>query len=134
MTGPKGSVVVRVQDKCEGCKYGDVDVSHSAFLQVADEAQGRLKVESQIVDCNSGASIGAPAPDLNVGAKTEEPVQAAVEAPASAPETVAPETVKETAPETAHAMMKIQHLSSLTFYCVDSPAIFKADPHRNKSN
>jgi hypothetical protein len=44
ITGPKGSVQVKVVDKCPGCKQGDLDLSPAAFNQVADMAAGRVKI------------------------------------------------------------------------------------------
>ncbi|KAL8768284.1 MAG: hypothetical protein Q9209_005423 [Squamulea sp. 1 TL-2023] len=38
------SVVVTVVDRCEGCKANDIDLSPAAFNQLADAAEGRVKV------------------------------------------------------------------------------------------
>jgi hypothetical protein len=54
VTGPLGSVVVQVQDKCEGCKWGDVDLSHGMFLRIATEEAGRVPITSEVVDCSTG--------------------------------------------------------------------------------
>eukprot|EP01117_Protostelium_nocturnum_P014136 TRINITY_DN5341_c0_g1_i1.p1 TRINITY_DN5341_c0_g1~~TRINITY_DN5341_c0_g1_i1.p1 ORF type:complete len:112 (-),score=31.22 TRINITY_DN5341_c0_g1_i1:25-360(-) len=42
--GPKGSVRVKVVDKCPGCKFGDLDLSPTAFSRIADKAQGRVGI------------------------------------------------------------------------------------------
>lgn len=44
VTGPNGSVSVKVVDKCPGCKQGDVDLSPSAFQKIASLDAGRIKV------------------------------------------------------------------------------------------
>ncbi|KAI4273647.1 MAG: hypothetical protein LQ337_004485 [Flavoplaca oasis] len=38
------SVVVTVVDRCEGCKANDIDLSPAAFNQLAEAAEGRVKV------------------------------------------------------------------------------------------
>jgi expansin (peptidoglycan-binding protein) len=49
VTGPKGTVTVRVVDLCPGCKAGDLDLSQEAFAQIADLAQGRVAITWQVV-------------------------------------------------------------------------------------
>lgn len=79
VTGPLGSVIVRVADKCEGCRGNDVDLTRGAFKLIASEAAGRVQVRSRIVPCNGGGSVAPPkaaaavsavarnaAPELNV--------------------------------------------------------------------
>ncbi|CAF0852381.1 unnamed protein product [Rotaria sordida] len=34
VVGPKGSVTVKIVDKCPGCHYGDLDLSEPAFKVV----------------------------------------------------------------------------------------------------
>lgn len=67
VTGPKGSVVVRVQDKCEGCKWGDVDLSHGMFVQIADEAAGRVAISTEVVDCSNGQALSDSSSSSNQG-------------------------------------------------------------------
>jgi expansin (peptidoglycan-binding protein) len=43
--GPKGHVDVKVVDTCAPCKYGDIDLSPSAFHKIADKEVGRLPVK-----------------------------------------------------------------------------------------
>lgn len=38
------SVEVTVVDRCEGCSYGSLDFSPTAFSQLADEGLGRIKI------------------------------------------------------------------------------------------
>lgn len=49
VTGPKGSVTVRVVDRCPGCKVGGLDLSKEAFAKIADMHDGRTPVTWQIV-------------------------------------------------------------------------------------
>ncbi|CAG8783498.1 13619_t:CDS:2, partial [Acaulospora morrowiae] len=44
VSGPKGSVKVKVVDKCPVCKSGDVDMSSTAFKQIADMDDGRVSI------------------------------------------------------------------------------------------
>jgi expansin (peptidoglycan-binding protein) len=44
VTGPKGSVTVKVVDTCPGCSTGDLDLSPAAFNKIADPAKGRVKI------------------------------------------------------------------------------------------
>lgn len=49
VTGPKGSVTVRIVDQCPECPYGDLDFSPEAFAQIADLPQGRVPITWQLV-------------------------------------------------------------------------------------
>lgn len=49
VTGPKGSVVVRIVDRCPGCAAGDLDFSPEAFARIADLPQGRVPIGWQLV-------------------------------------------------------------------------------------
>lgn len=51
VTGPKGTVVVRVIDKCPGCDAGDLDLSETAFSKIANKSAGRVKITWRFVDC-----------------------------------------------------------------------------------
>lgn len=93
--GPKGSVVVEVQDKCAGCKSGDVDLSHSAFLLINDESVGRFQTHSEIVDCSSGKAQG----DMAVQASHQLPTQPPKEEPAPKPEPLKQEPVQKEPPK-----------------------------------
>lgn len=57
VTGPLGSVVVRVVDKCPECFPGDVDLHPTAFDQIANRAQGRVAVRWERVDCPVSGNI-----------------------------------------------------------------------------
>lgn len=43
------SVTVKIVDKCMGCKYGDLDLSPSAFKQLAPESVGRMEMSWSFV-------------------------------------------------------------------------------------
>lgn len=42
--GPKGSVMVTIVDTCPPCKYGDLDLSPTAFGKIADFKRGRVPI------------------------------------------------------------------------------------------
>jgi expansin (peptidoglycan-binding protein) len=49
VTGPKGTIVVRIVDKCPECAPGDLDLSQSAFAQIANVIDGRVPISWRIV-------------------------------------------------------------------------------------
>ncbi|HEY0635538.1 MAG TPA: expansin EXLX1 family cellulose-binding protein, partial [Gammaproteobacteria bacterium] len=49
VTGPAGTVIVRVTDRCPGCKAGGLDLSRQAFARIATTQAGRVPVTWQIV-------------------------------------------------------------------------------------
>jgi hypothetical protein len=51
VTGPKGTVTVRIIDKCPGCDSGDLDLSETAFSKIANKSAGRVKITWRFVDC-----------------------------------------------------------------------------------
>lgn len=48
-TGPKGTVTVRIVDRCPECAPGDIDFSAEAFARIADPAAGRVPITWQVV-------------------------------------------------------------------------------------
>jgi expansin len=44
VTGPDGSVIVRVVDRCPECAVGDVDMSPQAFERIAEIRRGRVPI------------------------------------------------------------------------------------------
>lgn len=44
------SVTVTIVDSCPGCKKGDLDLSPSAFKELADESEGRVEINWQWAD------------------------------------------------------------------------------------
>ncbi len=51
VTGPKGTVKVRIVDLCPGCSMGDVDLSKQAFGAVGALSAGRIKITWHFVPC-----------------------------------------------------------------------------------
>lgn len=51
VNGPKGSVVVRIIDKCPGCDFGDLDLSDTAFAKIAEKSAGRVKISWKFTAC-----------------------------------------------------------------------------------
>ncbi|KAK9761550.1 hypothetical protein K7432_013475 [Basidiobolus ranarum] len=51
VTGPKGSVVVRIRDLCGSCRSGDIDLTPAAFKKIANLKDGRVKVTWKQVSC-----------------------------------------------------------------------------------
>ena len=61
VTGPKGSAVYKVMDRCEGCKSGDVDLSEGHFDKIADKSAGRVPITWVEVPCEGGNTVQPPA-------------------------------------------------------------------------
>jgi len=53
LAGPKGTIKIRIVDQCPECKQGDIDLAPSAFDQMADHAQGRVKISWHYMACPS---------------------------------------------------------------------------------
>jgi expansin (peptidoglycan-binding protein) len=51
VTGPKGTVKVRIVDLCPGCSMGDLDLSKQAFSAIAALSAGRVKITWHVVTC-----------------------------------------------------------------------------------
>jgi expansin (peptidoglycan-binding protein) len=49
VTGPKATITIRIVDQCPGCAAGDIDLSPSAFAQIADLSAGRVPITWHIV-------------------------------------------------------------------------------------
>jgi expansin (peptidoglycan-binding protein) len=58
VTGPKGSVTVRIVDQCPGCLKGSLDLSPQAFDMIADHAAGRVAITWHEVACPVTGPIG----------------------------------------------------------------------------
>ena len=57
VTGPNGSVTVRIVDECPGCKHGDLDLSQQAFQQIAPLSAGRVPITWQEVACTVSGPV-----------------------------------------------------------------------------
>jgi expansin (peptidoglycan-binding protein) len=53
VTGPRGTVVARVVDRCVHCRPGDLDLSGSAFDAIAERSKGRVPVTWTYVPCTT---------------------------------------------------------------------------------
>jgi expansin len=49
--GSKDTVIVHVEDRCPGCKFGGIDLSKTAFATIDDMAKGRIDVRWKVVPC-----------------------------------------------------------------------------------
>lgn len=49
VNGPKGTVTVRIVDRCPECLKGHLDLSREAFARIADLPQGRINITWQVV-------------------------------------------------------------------------------------
>lgn len=52
VTGPQGTVVVRIVDQCPGCAQGDLDLSREAFAKIAALDTGRVAITWREVACD----------------------------------------------------------------------------------
>jgi len=55
--GNKDTIIVRVEDRCPGCRFGEIDLSKAAFAQVEDMGKGRALVKWKVVPCGYTKSI-----------------------------------------------------------------------------
>jgi expansin len=44
VSGPKGTILIRIVDRCPECPEGNIDLSREAFAQIADPVQGRVPI------------------------------------------------------------------------------------------
>jgi len=52
VTGPTGTVTVRIVDQCPGCAKGDLDLSPEAFAMLSPLSAGRVAITWHEVACN----------------------------------------------------------------------------------
>jgi expansin (peptidoglycan-binding protein) len=52
VTGPRGTIRIRLVDLCPGCPAGNIDLSPLAFSYLADTALGRIPIHWSIVPCS----------------------------------------------------------------------------------
>jgi expansin len=57
LTGPKGTVTVKVVDSCPPCEDHHLDLSPGAFAKIADPAQGRVDITYQAIACDVTGNI-----------------------------------------------------------------------------
>lgn len=58
VTGPAGTVTVRVVDKCPGCDPGDLDLSSEAFAMISPLSAGRVAITWHEVACDVQGPLG----------------------------------------------------------------------------
>jgi expansin (peptidoglycan-binding protein) len=49
VTGPKGTVKIRIVDRCPECPPGAIDLSQQAFAKIADVSAGRVSISWQLL-------------------------------------------------------------------------------------
>jgi expansin (peptidoglycan-binding protein) len=57
ITGPKGSVTVRIVDQCPDCESGHLDLSQEAFAKIADVSAGNVPITWQVVACSPSGPV-----------------------------------------------------------------------------
>ena len=57
VTGPKGSVRIRIVDLCPECQSGDLDFSQQAFAKIAEVAAGRVAITWTFVACDVSGPV-----------------------------------------------------------------------------
>ena len=57
VTGPKGTVNVRLVDRCPECRAGDLDLSPQAFAKVAELSAGRVPISWQLTACEVSGNL-----------------------------------------------------------------------------
>ena len=57
VTGPDGSITIRIVDRCPECKPGDIDFSPSAFAKLAAPSRGRVPIQWTTVPCTVSGPI-----------------------------------------------------------------------------
>jgi expansin (peptidoglycan-binding protein) len=55
--GPNGTVRVRIVDQCPECASGDLDLSPTAFDQIANRADGRVQISWNFVACDVSGPV-----------------------------------------------------------------------------
>lgn len=55
--GPSGTITVRIVDLCPECASGDLDLSASAFAEIADPVLGRVPISWRFVSCPVDGAI-----------------------------------------------------------------------------
>jgi len=52
LTGPEGTIDIRIVDRCPECQPGDIDLSPLAFSMIADLALGRVPISWEVIPCD----------------------------------------------------------------------------------
>lgn len=51
INGPKGQVILKVEDRCPECAFGDIDLSEDAFPLIANVEEGRTLISWRFIEC-----------------------------------------------------------------------------------
>jgi expansin (peptidoglycan-binding protein) len=51
VTGPRGTITIRIVDRCPECPPGYIDLSPLAFSQLADTSLGRIPIQWHLLEC-----------------------------------------------------------------------------------
>lgn len=51
VTGPIGTVAIRIEDRCPECKFGDIDLSEDVFPLISKVEEGRVPISWKIIPC-----------------------------------------------------------------------------------
>jgi expansin (peptidoglycan-binding protein) len=57
VTGPKGTVTVKIVDQCPECQAGHIDLSQQAFARIADPVAGRVTISWRLLSPDVGGPI-----------------------------------------------------------------------------
>ena len=57
VTGPTGSVRIRIVDQCPECPRGNLDFSPQAFDKIAERSAGRVPITWHFVPCDVGGPV-----------------------------------------------------------------------------
>jgi expansin len=57
ITGPHGTITVRIVDLCPGCASGSIDLSPLAFSLLADTSLGKVPITWHLVPCNLAGPV-----------------------------------------------------------------------------
>lgn len=57
VAGPKGTIKVRIVDRCPGCAPDHIDLSAQAFAKIAEPIAGRVPITYQLVSCDVPAKM-----------------------------------------------------------------------------
>ncbi len=57
VTGPNGTITLKVVDRCPECLPGDIDMTQEAFSEIANIEDGRVPISWRFVPANSNESI-----------------------------------------------------------------------------
>lgn len=49
LTGPRGTITIRIVDRCPECQVGDIDLSPAAFDRIAERIQGRVPISWRVI-------------------------------------------------------------------------------------